>query len=72
MRYEKINLGRIRWEEAPQVVRAWFMRGRLQCYMWGWMVVIGHMSSKRTFGANNVSKCCERLISNKTYKPSPQ
>ena len=35
-----------------------FMRGRLQCYMWmglGWMdgmVIIGHWSSKSTFGAN--------------------
>ena len=35
------------------------MRGRLQCYMWmglGWMdgmVIIGHRSSKSTFGTNN-------------------
>ena len=30
------------------------MRGRLQCYMWVGMVILGHRSSKSTFGANNM------------------
>ena len=30
------------------------MRGRLQCYMWVGMVILGHRSSKSTFGANNI------------------
>ena len=48
------------------------MRGRLECYIKGWMdgigsdVIIGHRYSKSTFGANNEMFCKSHTIYNPT------